>query len=47
MGKVIAVGKWSKEQKRWQTVIAIRRPGKEAPAARRAGGSVPRPNGAA
>lgn len=33
--QVIATGKWSKALKRWQMVVAIRRPGKDAPAARR------------
>jgi hypothetical protein len=32
--QVIATGKWSKALKRWQMVVAIRRPGKDAPAAR-------------
>jgi len=29
--QVLATGKWSKEQKRWSMVVAIRRPGKAAP----------------
>lgn len=33
--KVFATGKWSKEQKRWSMVVAIRRPGREVAAARR------------
>ncbi len=33
--KVFATGKWSKEQKRWSMVVAIRRPGRELAAARR------------
>jgi hypothetical protein len=33
--KVFATGKWSKEQKRWSMVVAIRRPGKETAAVRR------------
>ena len=32
--QVIATGKWSKALKRWQMVVAIRRPGKEAPTRR-------------
>ena len=27
--KVLATGKWSKEQKRWSMVVAIHRPGKD------------------
>lgn len=33
--KVFATGKWSKEQKRWSMVVAIRKPGREVSAARR------------
>ncbi len=44
--QVIAVGKWSKALKRWQTVVSIRRPGKESPTRRPATRSTPRPNGA-
>jgi hypothetical protein len=32
--QVVATGKWSKVLKRWQMVVAIRRPGKDAPAGR-------------
>ncbi|MFN8559863.1 MAG: hypothetical protein U0531_21765 [Dehalococcoidia bacterium] len=32
--QVIATGKWSKALKRFQMVVAIRRPGKEAPSRR-------------
>ena len=35
--KVFATGKWSKEQKRWSMLVAIRRPGREVAANRRAG----------
>lgn len=28
--QLIATGKWSKALKRWQMVVAIRRPGKDA-----------------
>jgi hypothetical protein len=35
--KVFATGKWSKEQKRWSMVVAIRRPGHETAPARRKG----------
>lgn len=34
MPQVIATGKWSKALKRWQMVVAIRRPGKDAPASK-------------
>ena len=33
--KVFATGKWSKEDKRWSMVVAIRRPGREVSADRR------------
>ncbi len=33
--KLFATGKWNKEQKRWSTVIAIRKPGREVAANRR------------
>jgi hypothetical protein len=33
--KVFATGKWSKEDKRWSMVVAIRRPGRETAADRR------------
>jgi len=33
--KVFATGKWSKEDKRWSMVVAIRRPGREVAAGRR------------
>jgi hypothetical protein len=33
--KLFATGKWSKEQKRWSMVVAIRRPGKEVASNRR------------
>lgn len=33
--QLIATGKWSKTLKRWQMVVAIRRPAKDAPTARR------------
>ena len=32
--QVIAIGKWSKTLKRFQTVISIRRPAKDAPTGR-------------
>ncbi len=41
--QVIATGKWSKALKRWQMVVAIRRPGKDAPARRAATRPAPRP----
>lgn len=31
--QVLATGKWSKQQKRWSMVVAIRRPEKQASAA--------------
>jgi hypothetical protein len=43
--QVIAVGKWSKTLKRFQTVVSIRRPSKDAPARRAAIRPAPRPNG--
>jgi len=45
--QVLAVGKWSKALKRWQTVVSIRRPAKEAPSRRPATRPTPRPNGGA
>ncbi len=33
--KVFATGKWSKSEKRWNMVVAIRRPGREVAANRR------------
>jgi hypothetical protein len=39
--KVFATGKWSKEQKRWSMLVAIRRPGREVAANRRAGEESP------
>lgn len=33
--KLFATGKWSKEQKRWSMVVAIRKPGRGAAATRR------------
>jgi hypothetical protein len=45
--QVIAVGKWSKALKRFQTVVSIRRPSKDSPARRPPKGSGSRPNGAA
>ncbi len=33
--KLFATGKWSKEQKRWSMVVAIRKPGRDAAATRR------------
>jgi hypothetical protein len=45
--QVIAVGKWSKVLKRWQTVVSIRRPAKDASTRRPSNRSTPRPNGAA
>jgi len=42
--QVLAIGKWSKTLKRWQTVVSIRRPGKEEASARRQPARpVPRP----
>ena len=43
--KVFATGKWSKVQKRWSMVVAIRRPGREVAAVRRSGeeSTEPRP----
>ncbi|HSQ00420.1 MAG TPA: hypothetical protein VL049_24635 [Candidatus Dormibacteraeota bacterium] len=35
MQQVIATGKWSKVLKRWQMVVAIRRPAKDTPPPRR------------
>lgn len=46
--QVIAIGKWSKALKRFQTVISIRRsPAKESPARRPPTRPGPRSNGAA
>ncbi len=45
--QVLAVGKWSKALKRWQTVVSIRRPAKEVPSRRPATRPTPRPNGGA
>jgi hypothetical protein len=45
--QVIAVGKWSKMLKRWQTVLSIRRPGQNAPTSRPPTRPKPRPNSAA
>lgn len=45
--QVLAIGKWSKALKRFQTVVSIRRPGKEPAARRPPGRPTPRPNGAA
>jgi hypothetical protein len=45
--QVLAIGKWSKALKRWQTVVSIRRPAKEAaPARRPPTRPTPRPTGA-
>jgi hypothetical protein len=33
--QLIATGKWSKALKRWQMVVAIRRPDREAPTRRK------------
>jgi hypothetical protein len=45
--QVIATGKWSKVLKRFQMVVAIRRPTTEATSARRQPGrGTPRPKGA-
>ncbi len=33
--KLFATGRWNKEQKRWSTVVAIRRPGRDTAAGRR------------
>ncbi len=41
--QVIATGKWSKVLKRWQMVVAIRRPGTDASASRQ--GTRPAPKG--
>jgi hypothetical protein len=41
--QVLAIGKWSKTLKRFQTVVSIRRPAKEPPARRPPGRSTPRP----
>jgi hypothetical protein len=30
MAQVIATGKWSKQLKKWNVVVAIRRPGKDS-----------------
>jgi hypothetical protein len=43
---VLAIGKWSKTLKRWQTVVSIRRPVKEAPARRPPTRPTPRPSSA-
>jgi hypothetical protein len=45
--QVIVIGKWSKALKRWQTVLSLRRPRKDAPARRRPAHPSPPPNGAA
>jgi hypothetical protein len=45
--QVIAVGKWSKTLKRWQTVVSIRRPANDGQARRPSTRPTPRPNGAA
>jgi len=45
--QVIAIGKWSKTLKRFQTVVSIRRPSKEPVSRRPPGRPTPRPNGAA
>ena len=42
--QVIAIGKWSKTLKRWQTVISIRRPAQDAPTGRPPTRPPPRPN---
>lgn len=44
--QVIAIGKWSKTLKRWQTVLSIRRPGQGAPVSRPPTRPTSRPNGA-
>ena len=44
--QVIATGKWSKILKRWQMVVAIRRPAKETAARRPSTRPTPRPKGA-
>lgn len=33
--KVLATGKWNKEQKRWSMLVALRRPSREGAAADR------------
>jgi hypothetical protein len=40
--QVIATGKWSKALKRWQMVVAIRRPAKDAAAHRQPTRPAPR-----
>ena len=46
--QVIAIGRWSKALKRFQTVVSIRRPpGKDSPARRPPTRPGPRANGAA
>lgn len=39
--QLIATGKWSKQFKRWQMLVAIRRPGNDTP---KAAGSSKRPD---
>jgi len=41
--QVLAIGKWSKALKRWQTVVSIRRPAKDAPPRRPPGRSPSHP----
>jgi hypothetical protein len=45
--QVIAIGKWSKVLKGWQTVVSIRRPAKETPARRPPTRPTTRSNGGA
>ena len=45
--QVIAIGKWSKALKRFQTVLSLRRPAKATPAHNPPTRPNPRPNGTA
>jgi hypothetical protein len=44
--QVIAIGKWSKTLKRWQTIVSIRRPSAESTPRRPPTRPTSRPNGA-
>ena len=44
--QVLAIGKWSKTLKRFQTVVSIRRPAAEPPPRRQPNRPGPRPKGA-